>query len=39
VLAFIALVLGAAAAAFGGSLAVQRRATVVAPIGGSRIGS
>ena len=39
VLAFIALVLGAMAAAFGGSLAVQRRATVVAPIGGSRIGS
>ena len=39
VLAFIALVLGAAAAAFGGSLAVQRRVAFVQPIGHGRIGS
>ena len=38
-LAFVALVLGAAAAAFGGSLAVQRRVAFVQPIGHGRIGS
>ena len=36
-LAFVALVLGAAAAAFGGSLAVQRRVAFVDPIGRSRV--
>ena len=36
-LAFVALVLGAAAAAFGGSLAVQRRVAFGDPIGRSRV--
>ena len=36
-LAFVALVLGAAAAAFGGSLAVQRRVAFVGPIGRGRV--
>ena len=39
VLAFIALVLGAVAAAFGGSLAVPRRVAFVERIARSRVGS